>query len=123
MSNRSKSSKTEKQARSFDRRRTKGRPTEPAFHEGLLLDALIQLYPNRSVTVPHHQFPCILPLATSHYDRLVKSQAKLTDQTSVRQCNDSDSGYSHNTSEGHGSTLKGGRNHSNYIPDSPSLLL
>lgn len=118
MSNKFKSWK-EKEARSLERKRTKSRQGEPGFHEGLLLDALLQLYPN---PVTQTQFPCILPLPPNHYDKILKPPGMHPDQTSLRQYNDSDSGYSHNTSEDHGSTIKG-RNHSHYIPDSPSLLL
>ncbi|XP_066906848.1 uncharacterized protein pxb isoform X1 [Halyomorpha halys] len=110
----------EKKTSCYEKKKSKV-VADPTFHEGLLLDALFQLCPNRSVSVPHHQFPCILPISNSKYDTVFNAQSKLSENRVMKAGNDSDSGYSHNTS-GNGSTKKS-RKHCHYISESPKILL
>lgn len=101
----------ERRPRSLERRRAgRNKVTECAeFHEGLLLDALLQLYPKGPIPTSHHKLPYILPVPHPHYDTVLQyhHQPRQTDFTTFRPSHDSDSGYSHNTSGGRGSTSRG----------------
>uniref|UniRef100_A0A1B6DNV5 Uncharacterized protein n=1 Tax=Clastoptera arizonana TaxID=38151 RepID=A0A1B6DNV5_9HEMI len=114
--------------RSLDRRRGNYRNKGPEcgeFHEGLLLDALLQLYPNvvgvqgSSQPLPQesHRLPYILPVPgppplQNHVDPYetvpVLNHLHHHPMTTFRPMkplsHDSDSGYSNNTSGGRGST-------------------
>ncbi|XP_046688040.1 uncharacterized protein LOC124373735 [Homalodisca vitripennis] len=116
--------------RSLDRRRGGGGtwrhkgPECGEFHEGLLLDALLQLYPNvvgvqgGTNPAPHdpHRLPYILPVPgpgqphVNPYEsvpvlsHLHQHHPMSTFRPVKPISHDSDSGYSNNTSGGHGST-------------------
>lgn len=125
--------------RSLDRRRgsnwrNKG-PECGEFHEGLLLDALLQLYPNvvgvqgsTNQPLPHepHRLPYILPVPgppphpqnhVNPYDsvpvlgQLHQHHPLTTFRPMKPMSHDSDSGYSNNTSGGRGSSRGRKDNH------------
>uniref|UniRef100_A0A146M292 Uncharacterized protein n=2 Tax=Lygus hesperus TaxID=30085 RepID=A0A146M292_LYGHE len=118
----------ERRPRSLERRRTnrhKGTTGECAeFHEGLLLDALLQLYPNRPIPTGHHKLPYILPVPHGQYETVLQyhNQTRPSEFTSFRPSHDSDSGYSHNTSGGRNSTSRA-RKHSHRVPHSNDIVI
>ncbi|XP_039283122.1 uncharacterized protein LOC111058344 isoform X2 [Nilaparvata lugens] len=113
------------------------------FHEGLLLDALLQLYPGGGTHNDHHRMPYIVPVPSSApppghtinpYEsvpvmRGLPSRPHLHDMTTFRPppppppAPDSDSGYSHNTSGGRTASNRGSGTrepHSHRLPNSTS---
>ncbi|RZF43073.1 hypothetical protein LSTR_LSTR001251 [Laodelphax striatellus] len=117
--------------RSLDRRRgtqwrAKPMPPPPEcgdFHEGLLLDALLQLYPGGATQNDHHRMPYIVPMPNAPaggrtinpYESIPVMRGHHHPMTTFRPppppkplSHDSDSGYSHNTSGGRGGGGGGG---------------
>ncbi|XP_075223653.1 putative Hedgehog signaling attenuator pxb [Lycorma delicatula] len=132
--------------RSLDRRRgTHWRGKAPSappecgeFHEGLLLDALLQLYPGGSQP-DHHRMPYILPVPNPppshvvnpyesvpvlHRHHIPTNRQDLTTFRPSKQVSqDSDSGYSHNTSGGRASTRGRKDPHMHRLPTHSSDLV
>lgn len=101
--------------RSLDRRRRHKGPECGEFHEGLLLDALLQLYPTPPPHDPH-RLPYILPVPGPGPTHYLPSHHPHPLTTFRPPSHDSDSGYSNHTSGGGQGSTRGRKDHRHVTP-------